>query len=335
LSAPDRLAEAWAVLGAAAASEATIRVEPADVAVPDGEVLAGLDVHGGRHLLVPVAASAAFREDRRSVGVQIRRTVLEDAGVDRHFVDVICLVPRLNDLFAEVAADMLEALLLDPGDPPRACHEILERWRELLEKPDPRLLGPQQLAGLFGELLLVRELVERSPAKGIDAWMGPSKGQHDFARGGLAVEVKTTTVREGRVVEIHGAEQLEQPNGGELLLCFVRLDVEADGSSVPELIDSIFELGVARRTFLDLLARGGYDPSRAAEYERPRFVVRERRFYEVAEDFPQITASSFRTGRVPPGVLRVRYDVDLTGEPPYPLDDAAIESTLLTIAAAG
>ncbi len=333
MSAPDRLAEAWAVLGAAAASETTIRVEPAGVAVPDGDVLAGLDVHGRRHLLVPVAASAAFREDRRSAGVQIRRTVLEDAGVDLEFVDVICLVPRLNDLFAEVAADMLETLLLDPGDPPSSCHEILERWRELLEKPDPRLLGPQQLAGLFGELLLVRELVERNPANGIDAWMGPSRSQHDFARGGLAIEVKTTTVREGRVVEIHGAEQLEQPSGGELFLSFVRLDVEAGGSSVPELIDSIFELGAERRTFLELLARGGYDASKAVEYEHPRFVIRERRLYEVKEDFPHITASSFHTGGVPPGVLRIRYDVDLTGEPPYPLDDAAIESTLLTMAA--
>ena len=47
---------------------------------------------------------------------------------------------------------MLEALLLDPDDPSRRCREVLERWRELLERPDPRLLGPQQLAGLFGEL---------------------------------------------------------------------------------------------------------------------------------------------------------------------------------------
>jgi Putative PD-(D/E)XK family member, (DUF4420) len=335
LSAPDRLAEAWAVLGAAAAREATIRVEPAGVAVPDGDVLAGLDVDGGRHLLIPVVPLTGFREDRRSAGVQIRRTVLEDAGVGRHFVDVICLVPRLNDLFAQVAADMLQALLLDPGDPPRACHEILERWRELLEKPDPQLLGPKQLAGLFGELLVVKELVQRNPANGIDAWTGPSRSQHDFTRGSLAIEVKTTTVREGRMVEIHGAEQLERPDGGELLLCFVRLDVEPDGTSVPELVDSVLALGIERRTFLDLLARGGYEPSRAAEYQRPRFVIRERSFYQVTQDFPQITASSFRAGAVPPGVLRIRYDVDLTGEPPYPLDDAAIERALLMLAAAG
>jgi hypothetical protein len=334
LNAPDRLAEAWAVLGAAAASETTIRVEAAGVIVPDGEVLAGLDAHGGRHLLIPVPASVAFREDRRSAGVQIRRTVLEDAGIDLQFVDVVCLVPRLNDLFAEVAVDMLEALNLDPADPPASCHGILERWRELLEKPDPQLLGPQQLAGLFGELLLVKELVERNPANGVDAWMGPSGSQHDFARGELAIEVKTTTVREGRVVGIHGTDQLERPSGGELFLSFVRLDVEAGGTSVPELIDSILELGVERRTFLDLLARGGYDASKAGEYEHPRFIIRERRLYEVEGDFPRITASSFRMGVVPPGVLRIRYDVDLTGEPPYPLADALIESTLLTMAAA-
>jgi len=332
LSAPDRLLEAWAVLGAAAADERIIRVEHAGVTLPTGDVLAGLDIHGGRHLLVSVAEPNSFREDRRSAGVQIRQAVLEEDGTSRVFLDVICLVPRLNDLFAEVASDMLEALFMDSSDPPRVCHAVLERWRELLDRPDPRLLGPQQLAGLFGELLFVRELGRRNPQQGVDGWTGPAKSQHDFARGSVAVEVKTTTVREGRVVQIHGAEQLEAPSAGDLYLAFVRLDVEGIGTSVPQLIEEILELGVERRTFLDLLALAGYDSAKSPEYDRPLFAAREQMVYAVDDDFPRITDESFTRGRVPPGVLRLRYDIDLTNEPPVPLDDPAVDLVLASLA---
>lgn len=332
MKAPDRLLEAWAVLGAAAADERIIRVEHAGVTLPTGDVLAGLDIHGGRHLLVSVAELDSVREDRRSAGVQIRQAVLQENGESLAFLDVVCLVPRLNDLFAEVASDMLEALLVDPSDPPRICHQVLERWRELLDRPDPRLLGPQQLAGLFGELLFVKELARRDPKHGIDAWTGPAKSQHDLMRGSLAVEVKTTTVREGRIVQIHGAEQLEAPSRGDLFLAFVRLDVEGDGTSVPQLVEEILDQGVERRTLLELLSQAGYDPAKSLEYERPLFTVREQRLYAVVDDFPRIVGESFAQRRVPPGVLRLRYDVDLTNEPPFSLEDPAVARVLASLA---
>jgi hypothetical protein len=322
------------VLAAATRGERAIRVEPTGVTVPAGEVLAGLDLSGGRHLLVPLTAGASFKEDRRSAGVQIRQVALEESETLTEFADVVCLVPRLNDLFADVAADMLEVLATDEADPPRVCKEVLDNWRELLDRPDPRLLGPQQLAGLFGELLLVEELSRQNPASALDAWTGPAKRQHDFARGHSAIEVKTTTVREGRIVEIHGVEQLEPPLDGSLHLSFVRLDVDSDGLSVPLLIDRILGLGTDRAALLELLARAGYDPTRAAEYDFPRFVVRERRFYEVNDSFPKITPDGFTAGSVPAGVLRLRYDVDLTGEPPYPLEPAAVTELITAVATA-
>lgn len=309
------------MLGAAAADERVIRVEPAGVTVGDGHVLAGLDIQGGRHLLVPAPASG-MREDRRSAGVQIRSAVLEDAGRQVEFVDVVCLVPRLNDLFAEVASDMLEALTVESENPAAVCHNVLECWRELLERPDPRLLGPEQLAGLFGELLVLKDIASYDPHRAMDTWTGPAKDEHDFTGAGAAIEVKTTTVREGRVVRIHGVEQLAAPLGGTLFLAFIRLDVDVSGTSVPALVAEIFESGVDRRAFLERLARAGYDQAKSLEYELPAFIPCERRVYPVAGQFPRIISESFSSGHVPPGVLRLRYEIDLTGEPPGPLDDA-------------
>lgn len=332
MSAPDRLLEAWAVLGAATADERAIRVEPTGVQLDQREVLAGLDVFGGRHLLVPFRRGEV-REDRRSAGVQIRGAVLEEDGHVLEFVDVVCLVPRLNDLFAEVASDMLEALELDASDPVGVCHQVLERWRELLERPDPRLLGPQQLAGLFGELLVLRAIAEVDPHHATKVWTGPFKKQHDFMGENIAIEVKTSTTREGRVVEVHGAEQLEAPTGRTLYLAFVRVDVDPAGVSVPALIDVVQELGVDRHELHDRLSAAGYDTSKSAEYALPAFVERERRFYAVEGSFPRIISTSFVAGDVPAGVLRLRYDIDLTGEPPLALDEDYVVRILSAITA--
>lgn len=327
MSAPDRLLEAWTILGAAVGDERIIRVEPTGVSVGAGEILAGLDIHGGRHLLVPSSVEG-IREDRRSAGVQIRGATLEDEGHQLRFLDVVCLVPRLNDLFAEVASDMLEALILGPAHPAAVCYAVLERWRELLEKQDPRLLGPQQLTGLFGELLILKDIVTHDPSGGIDTWTGPDKKQHDFTGNAAAIEVKTTTVREGRIVEVHGVEQLEAPADGALFLAFVRLDVDPNGTPVPALVDEILALGAERRPFLGLLSRAGYDPTKTLEYASPAFIPRERRLYAVTTGFPRVVGSSFVDRRLPPGVLRLRYDIDLTGEPPRPLDDRSTREVI-------
>jgi hypothetical protein len=144
--------------------------------------------------------------------------------------------------------------------------------------------------------------------------------------------VKTTTVREGRIVQIHGADQLDPTPARDLFLAFVRLDVEGEGTSVPQLVEQILEQGVERRRLLDLLSQAGYDPAKSAEYARPLFTATEQRLYAVTDDFPRIVGDSFLEHRLPPGVLRLRYDIDLTNEPPYPLPADETDRTFATLA---
>ncbi len=335
MKAGDRLVEAWAVLGAASRSERIIRTEPTGTSVATGEILAGLDVDGARHLFIPVASVDLVTEDRHSAGVQIRRALLEENGNARSFIDVVCLIPRLNDLFAQVAEDMLELLKGGTRELPEACREVLERWRELLEHHRPDLLTAGQLTGLYGELLILNELVSKHPVRGLETWTGPSSDEHDFTCQSAAIEVKTTTVREGRIVQVHGIRQLEPPAVGPLYLAFVRLDVENSGTSITSLVEQILAAGVPRRAFIDLLAQVGYEYNRAEDYAFPRFIVRELRYYTVAEDFPRIVSESFVNGALPAGVLQLAYAIDLTGEPPVPLSDEAARSLLQSMAGRG
>ncbi|MDP9273871.1 MAG: PD-(D/E)XK motif protein [Chloroflexota bacterium] len=71
----------------------------------------------------------------------------------------------------------------------------------------------------------------------------------------------------------------------------------------------------------------------SVEYRSPRFEVRERRVYVVDDTFPRIVPSSFRQGSMPAGVMRLRYYIDLTNEPPAPISEQEVEDLLARLAA--
>jgi hypothetical protein len=301
---------------------ADLRVVETAVSVPDGPVLRGLDVEGHRHLLIPVPAHTPVAEDRTSQGVHIEQRDLLDRGQLRRFGDVHCRIPHLNELFAKIADEMLGVLAEHQGDPIRACSVVLDRFRELLRPEAQRLLGRDQLAGVFAELLILKDIVALDSGRRLDCWTGPGGGRHDFRRGRFAVEVKGTLSREGLLVEIHGAEQLEAPDDGDLWLAVVRLEnAPGEGRTVSELVREVLDLGVAESELTAKLAMSGYLTADADAYSHIRFDVRQRRVYLVEDGFPRIIPGSFVSGAVPSGVMRLVYVVDLTNEPPTPLEE--------------
>jgi hypothetical protein len=328
-----QLEESWATLTAASPTKRQIRAEPTGVRTASGEVLAGLDGDGNRLLLIPVQDMEDVVEDRRSAGVQIRRAELEDRGDLQPFAAVTCLMPALDDIFTVVASEIVDAIGRAPGSAVAVSIETLNRWRELLESPTSRLLGPDQLAGLFAELVVLSHLARRTRSA-LELWTGPEHDQHDFVSGQVHLEVKATTVREGRSAEIHGVEQLDARTPAMLWLAFFRLDSGEAGQSVPDLIEKIIGLGVDRRALADALARAGYDVRHSVEYRLPRLEIRERRVYPVDDTFPRIIPSSFSDGSMPAGVMRLRYYIDLTNEPPTPMPEQEVEDLLDRLARA-
>jgi Putative PD-(D/E)XK family member, (DUF4420) len=318
-------AEDWLALELAeGAGLADLRVIETDVRLPDGPVLLGLGVDGHRHLLVPQPPSEPIHEDLNSQGVRIEQRDLLDRGRLRRFGDVHCLVPHLNELFGTVAAELLVAVARLPDDPIPACSRVLDRWRELFRPTSRRRLGDQQLAGLLAELLVLRDVLEHDPARRLDVWTGPERARHDLRRQDRAVEVKATLAREGLLVEIHGAEQLDPPPDGALWLAVVRLEsAPGGGLTVPDLVRDLTDLGVTRQDLLLRLAQVGYLAEDEESYADVRYEVKERRLYAVGPGFPRIVPGTFVNGSTPAGVMRLTYIVDLTNQPPVPLDDEA------------
>jgi hypothetical protein len=274
-------------------------------------------------------------EDSRSSGVQITRHELVDKGEKRTFVDVLCAKAHLNELFDVVADEMIVAAAATPTTPDLACRRVLERWRELIEQEAGVGAGPERLGGLFAELWHLRQLARTHPSRALAIWVGPVGGRHDFMGGGASMEVKATLSRVGRFPEIHSAEQLEPPIGAPLFLAMMKLErVAAAGVTVGMLIEEIGEAGVDRRDLQSLARQAGFQVDDLSVDHPTRFSIVENLLYLVDADFPAITPASFVGGQVPPGVLRVRYLIDLSTDSPAPLEHDQVSAAYELLAKA-
>jgi hypothetical protein len=274
-------------------------------------------------LLIPFAKDRhkGFRDDRRSAAVQLVRRPLTVDGADRWFGELVCHRPELESIFAAFCADVIARITADPkGEPIVIASNALSRWRSLFSSAGRRL-GPQQLRGLFAELVVLRRLISR-PGGNVETWTGPLKQPHDFSAGGWAVEVKASGVGETRV-RIHGIKQLQPPDSGALALAHLQVDEDDAGQTVPELVAAI--RGVCGPTPLMLrLELAGYQTADEKHYENLRLRVVQETWYAVDDSFPRVISTSFAGGQAPEGVDDLHYDVDFALASPIVLEQAAI-----------
>ncbi len=330
---PDDLREVWHILEMSPPVAGNLRVREAaykgDAGMP---ALFGIDTYGHRHVLIPIPPGITIKEDTQSSGVQIIGHSLIDNAVLRNFVDLVCLKPHLHELFLVVVSEILSHLEENPVHPDRVSHQVLDRWRELLEREPSDLPSMEKFTGLFGELWILREIVRLNPLS-VQCWTGPTGSRHDVSAGDIAIEVKSSLQRHGRNIEIHGHEQLEPPANGTLYLATLKLELSGLGEALQDVVSSIVASGGDRYSLLTKLALIDITPAILDRCKDTRFSVVECRMYSVEENFPRITANSFVGGNLPTGVVKLTYQIDLTGEPPYPLTEDVVEEVYRTIAA--
>lgn len=324
------LEEHWAALEAEqATAEHRLRVSELPVVTAGGPLAIAVDHDGYRHVLVPIPAHRKIRPGMDGPVLRLRKQALEDEETYQTYTDLACLRGDLNDLFTGLCADVLGAVEGLPGNPVKALYGVLDRWRALF-RTEGRPLGHDQLAGLFGELIVLNRLLRKDPSAH-RLWRGPQGHRHDFSATATAVEVKSTTADEGRRPRIHGLDQLEAPSGGELHLAWFRLQrTSASGQGIG-FVDSIrqaLELCDDESALLDLLATAGYRASDAERYESERFLITEERWYRVGAHFPGLTCRALTKAGVPISVSDVEYTIDLSGEPPTPLAPGEVPPVL-------
>lgn len=274
----------------------------------EGPVLAAVGADGRRHLLVPLAAKQTFRQDVAGKAVHLRSRTLEDESSYRRYASLELVDERQSDLFAALCVEVADRIHATPDRAIAALRKVLDDWRTLLAG-NREILTPTALAGLFGELELLKSIVERDPGS-IAVWTGPTGSAQDFHRGLRAVEVKSSVSPEGRTIHVHGADQLDVSPPGELLLYWLRLRTDR-GRSVPEVVDDVMARIDDAGAFIGLLSRLGYRSSDRELYARQQYEVVEHRCYAIKNGFPRIVPAGLIGDAVLGGVGSIDYTVDL------------------------
>jgi hypothetical protein len=276
----------------------------------DDEVRVGVDASGDHHLLVPTDGQGTQVEDHQAAYIRIQRCELFVDGRSRLFTDVVCHRPDLSELFDDILAAMLVELASTPGQRAETvCKRVLDEWRELLRRRGG-LLGDEALRGLFGELIVLEQVLTANPKNGLSAWCGPDRAPHDFRLGNGNLEVKTLGAN-GSTVRIHGIGQLEPPTGGALHLVVVRLLTVPDGLALPDLVERLQSRVGDRRDFVLALARSGYSQLDADHYRDRRFTIARITALPIDGTFPRIVPSTL-SGILPAEVSALSYSLDLS-----------------------
>lgn len=270
---------------------------------------AGIDELAHHHLLLTVHVGAAAPAEIPTLSIETR--VLLIGGVETTLLDVICRYEALAEVFDHFVSAVLERQASTGEAAEDTVSNVLDRWREFLIA-GTRPPGRAKLAAVFGELLVVLDVVRSSGPASIGFWVGPSGGRHDLRGGTTAVEVKTTRAHTSRQVTIHGEDQLLVPDGGQLYLHFVRIEeVPGGGRSISSLVDELLTAGVHTETLFDKMADAGIPVAQLEATADIAFDVRERLTLPVDDTMPRIIPSSFAGGHRPSGVVDISYVIDL------------------------
>lgn len=269
----------------------------------------------GRYLFVFETAENHLDQNRnlpRLVG--IITAIVRDSGRSRL---VLLLKESANwEIFYSLCADLIHATALAVDS--KAAAELilrrLSRWQDFLKAERRTTLGPVQVKGLIGELLLLSQ--EIAPRFGwtesVHSWKGPEGGVQDFALLDMAIEVKCQAGASRPMVQISSIDQLEPQLPRGFLVVFTLADADPedpDGFTLNSLVQQIRNQimdepqGIVER-FEDLLYQYGYIWHE--DYESQYFKRIAMRLFRLDENFPRI-----RSRNVPDGVEAVGFSIRL------------------------
>jgi len=290
------------------------------------------------HLFIPLADEDGGSQDipMRLTGFEVheRRIIVTEQREPSLHLDVNA-TPSYEPMFTIIAREIAEAIVIEHRDPRRAVVSIIRRWKAFWRERKGDLDRQEQL-GLFGELwVLGRLLIPRCGTAIVRLWRGPDGQRHDFQGERLHIEVKATERREP-IYSITGLDQLEQPQEGSL--AFVAIQVREESTSSDGLVpmyrecERLLEGEIADLDlFRQRVADAGYDPAYEEEWDRMRLRVESADVYLVDDDFPHLTRENLF--EVSAGILRIRYDIDLSTA--LPLEHTEVTELVLELSADG
>ena len=288
-------------------------------------------------LIIRVSAGSLLGQNNPpdSHGLTVRMEK-RDAQVGDAEVEVVLTDVQHQDIFDLLVRDLVEAAEQLEEERLGVARMLsrLSDWQQLLRRLSAQGMSAEKQRGLWGELWMIREVI--APVLGMEesvrTWTGPAGTDQDFQMGTVCIEVKTSTAHILDRVAISSERQLEVPEGIDLVLVGLALDVRiGHGETLPSLVR------MARRdaaesgclTLLDdLLERYGYRVADASIYqERMDTPSGHSNPFRVGPEFPKLISRC-----LPTGVDDVRYRVSLASCHPHRIDRQSLTELLRSLA---
>ncbi|HEX3965267.1 MAG TPA: PD-(D/E)XK motif protein [Trebonia sp.] len=242
-------------------------------------------------------------------------------------IEVVAGPETERQLFCTLLADLLAQLSLPGNQPAAALARRLTAWQRMLSRGMPGGMLPEERLGLYGELLVLRDLMLTSVgADAVAAWSGPSGAPQDFTCPPVALEVKTVSRQAPGSCRISNEHQLDTSGLGRLFLVYQVAERVPHGLSLGEFIDELRSHPLVRAdlaTFENSLLEYGWVDAYRSRYAQDRYGLSRRRYYAVQEAFPRLAASV-----LPLGISGVTYVLDMSACSSHEVDEETLRHSL-------
>lgn len=257
-------------------------------------------------VLIPVMNYSEFYEHFSNVIMHSEKNV----QIGEQLIDALlleCSDYSLSDAFATLCEQFI-----DPGTENSNRQKITDnpavwwaKWKDLLGNISRSI----DTYSYIGELLTLEYLLK----KGLTAtWTAGKRGTVDIETPDCNFEVKSTVNRYNYEVTINSIYQL---NGQDrkVNLIFCRFESDPEGTDLNALIKRLVKLGYSESELETSMSNVHLE--RGCTARKQKYKLIEMKQYEVDEDFPAITESSFKDNVIPTNIIRIRYTVNLSGLP--------------------
>ena len=275
----------------------------------------------GQYLFLVDAPMAGLPEKRNLPNLAGIKTAIATEGGRGKLV--LLLNDKLNwELFLALCSDLVGSTcaVKDESSGGAIILRRLQRWQEFLRRERLGILSMEQIKGLIGELLFLKDSV--AVACGLEqavmSWKGPEDAPQDFAVHDTAVEVKCQSGSSRPTVRVSSVEQLNPQLPKGFLVVFTLATAEredANAFTLNGIVASIRKALVthsesARERFEDLLYLAGYVMS--DRYEEYVFQKTDMQCFRISEGFPRLKSSD-----IPDGIDKVSYHLSLEACTPF------------------
>lgn len=219
-----------------------------------------------------------------------------------------------STLFGAVLDEVLSNLESPDLNLLEKIQEVLERWKNMLSLDSERTLPLNAIVGLVGEIKLLSYLMAGPASGAFKNWVGPQGNRHDFEFESSSIEVKTTTAKVGNEITIHGLNQLDAYPGKSVYIFKIRLELDPEGISLPDLIHEICQLNLITTVeLMEKLSQVGYRSNQKSIYEEICFQFTEFQVIPVTASFPRITMESINLIDDQQRIKEIQYVVNTNG----------------------